>query len=213
MGTGGAAQTRLTTISQFDGHPDWQALVPGYPRPKGALAAPRVARAGLPGMQRTDPRARPAARLRAPAIRLAQRSAHLTVGTPDANGSAATSIGSVRYAGPRRRRRACRRTPTSRSRSPSPTCGAALRSVTCAGGCPVATTRASCEVTTDMRVTDRNNASVPGGGSEAATVIDSTLAFAAPCTATAGADGATCSLEHVRERDLSGPGPSTPSAC
>ena len=50
------------------------------------------------------------------------------------------------------------------------------------------------EVTADMRITDRNNAPAPGGGSEAATVIDSTLAFAAPCVATAGVAGATCAL-------------------
>ena len=45
-----------------------------------------------------------------------------------------------------------------------------------------------------MRVTDRDNAPIPGGGSEAATVTDSTLAFVAPCTVTAGATGATCPL-------------------
>ena len=78
MGTGGAAQTRLTTISQFDGHPDWQALVSGYPRPKGATPTPRIARAGLPAMQCSDPRARPAARLRscnppAPAVGASDR--------------------------------------------------------------------------------------------------------------------------------------------
>ena len=50
------------------------------------------------------------------------------------------------------------------------------------------------EVSADMRITDRNNATVPGGGTEAATVTDSTLAFTAPCVATAGTPGATCAL-------------------
>ncbi len=97
MGTGGAAQTRLTTISQFDGHPDWQALVSGYPRPKGASPL----RASLvPAYQECSA----PTHVHGPPLGFAscnppaQRSAHLTVGTPDANGSAATSVGSVRYA-------------------------------------------------------------------------------------------------------------------
>ena len=63
MGTSGAAQTRLTTISQFDGHPDWQALVSGYPRPKGATPSRASLGTGVRAMQCSDTRARPAARL------------------------------------------------------------------------------------------------------------------------------------------------------
>jgi hypothetical protein len=65
--------------------------------------------------------------------------------------------------------------------------------VSCAGGA-LSDYTGEVEVTTDIRVTDRNNAPVPGGGSEAATVVDSTLAFVAPCTVTAAAAGATCPL-------------------
>ena len=65
--------------------------------------------------------------------------------------------------------------------------------VTCAGG-SLSDYTGEVEVATDMRITDRNNAPAPGGGSEAATVADSTLAFVAPCTGTAGTAGATCSL-------------------
>ena len=96
MGTGGAAQTRLTTVSQFDGHPDWQALAPGYPRPAGATPI-RVSL--VPAYQECSA----PTRVHGPPLAFAscnppaQRSAHLTVGTPDANGAAATSIGSVRY--------------------------------------------------------------------------------------------------------------------
>ena len=57
------------------------------------------------------------------------------------------------------------------------------------------------EVTADMRITDRNNATAPGGGTEAATVTDSTLAFVAPCTVTAGTGRCELLARHVRERD------------
>ena len=191
MGSSGAAQTRLTTIPQFDGHPDWQALVAGFPRPAGASPL-RVSL--VPAYQECSA----PTRVHGPPLGFAscnppaQRSAHLTVGTPDANGAAATSVGSMRYevhAG----------APGLPEDSDIPLkfsftdvrCRVSI--VTCTGGA-LSDYTGEIEVTTDIRVTDRNNASIPGGGSEAATVIDSTLAFVAPCTATAGATGATCPL-------------------
>lgn len=191
MGTGGAAQTRLTTIPQFDGHPDWQALVAGYPRPAGATPL-RVSL--VPAYQGCGA----ANRVHGPPLGFAscnppaQRSAHLTVGTPDANGSAASSIGSVRYGV----RVGVPGLPEDSDVSitfslTDVRCRVSI--VTCAGGA-LSDYTGEVEVATDMRVTDRNNAPTAGGGSEAATVIDSTLAFVAPCTATAGTAGATCPL-------------------
>ena len=192
MGTGGAAQTRLTTISQFDGHPDWQALVAGYPRPAGATPL----RASLvPAYQECSA----PTRVHGPPLGFAscnppaQRSAHLTVGTPDANGVGGDldRVRAVRRAG--RRRRACRRTPTISITFSLTDVRCRIAISTCAGG-GLSDYTGELEVTADMRITDRNNAPAPGGGSEAATVIDSTLAFAAPCMATAGTAGANCSL-------------------
>ena len=190
MGTSGAAQTRLTTISQFDGHPDWQALVSGYPRPKGATPlraslVPAYAQCSAPTHVHGPP-------LGFGSCTPLQRSAHLTIGTPDANGSAANSIGSLRHA-------VLAGDPGLPEDSDDlitfsltdVRCRIAIS--TCAGGGQSDYT-GELEVTADMRITDRNNAIAPGGGTEAATVVDSTLAFAAPCVATAGTAGANCSL-------------------
>ena len=191
MGYGGDAQTRLTIVAQFDGHPDWQSLATGFPRPKGASPL-RVSL--VPAYQQCSA----PTHVHGPPLGFAscnppvQRSAYLTVGTPDANGSAANSIGFVRHAvvagdpGP----------PEDSDDSitfsiTDVRCRIAIS--TCVSGSQSDYT-GELEVTTDMRITDRNNATAPGGGSEAATVIDSTLAFAAPCVATAGTAGATCAL-------------------
>ena len=182
MGTGGAAQTRLTTVSQFDGHPDWQALAPGYPRPAGATPT----RASLvPAYQECSA----PTRVHGPPLAFAscsppaQRSAHLTVGTPDANGAAATSIGSVRYGAVVGMPGLPEDSDVSIAFSLTDVrCRVAM--VPCAGAA-LSDYTGEVEVTTGMRVTDRNNAPSPGGGSEAATVADSTLAFVAPCTVTA----------------------------
>lgn len=191
MGTGGAAQTRLTTVSQFDGHPDWQALAPGYPRPAGATPI----RASLvPAYQECST----PTRVHGPPLAFAscnppaQRSAHLTVGTPDANGAAATSIGFVRYGAVVGMPGLPEDSDVSIAFSLTDVrCRIAI--VTCAGGA-LSDYTGEVEVTTGMRVTDRNNAPSPGGGSEAATVTDGPLAFVAPCTVTAAAAGAICSL-------------------
>jgi hypothetical protein len=191
MGTGGAAQTRLTTVPQFDGHPDWQALAAGYPRPAGAtpLRVPLV-----PAYEEcTTP-----TRLHGPPLVFAscnppaQRSAHLTVGTPDANGASATSIGSVRYG--------AQVGVPGLPEDSDITIAFSLTDVRCrvamspCAGAALSDYTGELEVTTGIRVTDRNNAASPGGGSETGTVIDSTLSFVAPCTVTAAAAGATCPL-------------------
>jgi hypothetical protein len=122
----------------------------------------------------------------------AQRSTHLTVGTPDANGSPAVSSGFVRH--------------KVQVGVPGPPddsddkitlsltdvrCGVVIS--TCAGA-SLSDYTGELEVIAEMRVTDRNNSAAPGGGSEAATVTDAPLAFTAPCVATAAAEGASCAL-------------------
>ena len=191
MDTAGAAQTRLTTITQFDGHPDWQSVAVGFPRPRAASPL-RISL--VPAYEQCTA----SNRTHGPPLAFAscnppaQRSAHLTVGTPDANGSPAVSSGFVRH--------------KVQVGVPGPPddsddritlsltdvrCRAAI--VTCTGG-TMSDYTGELEVIADMRVTDRNSATAPGGGTEAATVVDTPLAFTAPCVATAAAEGGSCAL-------------------
>jgi Tol biopolymer transport system component len=121
----------------------------------------------------------------------AGESAHLTVGTPDANGAAPNSEGVVRYA-------VIAGTPGPPSDS-DVAITASISDVRCEGApstCGAANGAAGPDYTGELRVeasrrmTDRLN----GSGSEPGTVADDVLAFAIPCAATASiAVGATCS--------------------
>jgi Tol biopolymer transport system component len=96
MNADGTNQTRHTTNTLFDGWTDWQPIpYTGYPRPKGATPlrvpfVPAFTACTAPG-NRTHgaPLAFPSC---APPV---QESSYLTVGTPDANGAAANSTGSM----------------------------------------------------------------------------------------------------------------------
>ena len=94
----GTNEVPLVVSSTFEGQPDWQPLpgspYPGYARPKGAT----------PFYTPLVPAYRPCAapnRTHGPPLAFAScapptpSSAHLTVGTPDANGAAANSAGHV----------------------------------------------------------------------------------------------------------------------
>ena len=94
----GTSPVRLTNHSGSDVWPDWQPVVgtplPGYPRPRGATPVrvalvPAFRACTSPGLNHGPP-------LSFPSCAPQQRSPHITVGTPDANGSPAESTGSVR---------------------------------------------------------------------------------------------------------------------
>ena len=75
-------------------YPDWQPILRGYPRPKGA--APVTPRWSPPTSLR-DPQPHPCAAARGRVLRPARRhSTQLTIGTPDANSAPASSIASIR---------------------------------------------------------------------------------------------------------------------
>ena len=74
-----------------------RAAAAGLCAPEGRLAAAGVARAGLSGVLGTEPTHGPPLGF-ASCNPPAQASGNLTVGTPDANGQAANSVGSVRFA-------------------------------------------------------------------------------------------------------------------
>ena len=122
----------------------------------------------------------------------ARTSAHLTVGTADANGAAVSSQGFVRYevlvgapGPPDDSNVAITASMTDVRCDGAPTsCGAA----NAAAGPDYA---GELRVETALRLTDRAN----GGGSEPATSVDDSLAFAMPCAGTAStAVGASCSV-------------------
>jgi TolB protein len=192
MGTGGAAQTRLTTVPQLDAHPEWQPWAPGYARPLGASLfktslVPAYQQCTEATSTHGPPLSFPSCSPPTPG------SAYLTVGTSDANGLAANSVGSLRHA--------------VQIGTPGPPddsndritfsytdvrCYVGI--ITCAGG-GLSDYTGELEVTMDVRVTDKNNGPGPGtGGTDPATMIDTPLAFTAPCAATAGTAGGSCPL-------------------
>ena len=151
---------------------------PGYARPKGAspLRVPLV-----PAYQEcTAPN-----REHGPPLAFgscnppSQTSSNLTVGTPDANGQAANSIGSVHFAV------VAGDPATAPDEADVPTTfsltDVRVRST-------LADYTGNLVSTVTVRITDKLN----GTGIEAATVQDLNFSFAVPCAATAGAAGATC---------------------
>jgi TolB protein len=95
MNADGTGLQQVTTSLGFD--PAWQPLITGgYPRPKGATPlraslVPAYTACTAPNRMHGPPLGFPSC---SPP---AQRSAVLTVGTPDANGNPANSVGSARY--------------------------------------------------------------------------------------------------------------------
>ncbi|MGH2978100.1 MAG: hypothetical protein ACRDLQ_00500 [Solirubrobacterales bacterium] len=191
MGADGDAQTGLTAVPQFDGHPEWQTVATGYARPR---AASPIRLSLVPAYRScTD-----ATGTHGPPLEFAscnppaQRSPRLTVGTPDANGASANSIGSIRH-------RVLVGTPGPPDDSDirilfslsDVRCSIAFGA--CASGA-LSDYTGELEVITDVTITDRDNATAPGGGTEAATVIETPLAFTAQCVATAGGAGGLCAL-------------------
>jgi len=191
MGFGGAAQTRVTTTTQFDGHPDWQGLVTGFPRPKGASPF----RASLvPAYQQCIV----GTHVHGPPLEFAscnppvQESGQLTVGTPDANGAPANSVGSLRYGVQAGAPGLPEDSDVNIAFNYSDVrCRIAIS--TCSGA-SLSDYTGELQVVTDMRITDRNNAAAPGGGTEAGTVTDLPFEFTVTCVATLTADGGRCQL-------------------
>jgi Tol biopolymer transport system component len=93
MGADGTAQTRLTNDSAFDSSPDWQPVpFTGYARPKGATPirlplVPAYNSCAVPTSSHGAPLAFPSCKPPVPG------STYLTVGTFDANGAQASSLG------------------------------------------------------------------------------------------------------------------------
>jgi TolB protein len=163
MNADGSGRHAITSNTAEDRSPDWQPIPLNYARPRGAgpfltYLVPAYKSCTAPNGTHGTPLAFGSC---APP---AQASSQLTVGTPDANGHAATTVAAVRY-------------------SVMPHLGdvritASLAGVLTAG----ALTPYSGELSLDaaLRITDRDNAPNPGGPGPA-TVEDASFSVAVPC--------------------------------
>ena len=124
----------------------------------------------------------------------AQTSQYLTVGTPDANGAAPKSVGSLRWTvypglpGPPHDTQTYFqiRLTDIRCTAATTTCGSA----NAVGG---ADYTGEVAIVLTLRTTDHWNAVNPGGGTEPGTMTDQTFGFWVPCSATADATvGSSC---------------------
>ena len=124
----------------------------------------------------------------------AQTSPYVTVGTPDANGAAANSVGSV----------AIRSTPNQCCPPQDATITGSISDVRCKPGatpCGSANATGGPDYTGELqmmsmiRISDHYNATAPGGGTDPATVIDIPSPANMSCASTTStAIGATCSI-------------------
>ena len=157
----------------------------GYPRPKGASPlrvslVPAYNQCTAPNRVHGPPLAFPSC---SPPT---QTSQHLTVGTPDANGQPAKSIGFLRIAvlpGDLA-------TPANEA-----DLAVTLQITDVRRRTDLADYTGEVQAVLPLRITDRNNAVSVGGGTHAATVVDLPFPVTAPCAATADpAIGGTCAI-------------------
>jgi hypothetical protein len=182
MDADGSNQTPVVT----DGSdPDWQPILRGYPRPKGATPiyaslVPAYQACSAPNRVHAPPLSFGSC---APAT---QASTHLTVGTPDANGQPAVANGFVKlkaFSCP-----ACA--------GPGPNADVfitvSLTDVRNQGDLSDYTGKLSADAA--LRITDRRNAPDPNGAGPG-TVSDTHFPVTVPCAATSDtAVGSTCSV-------------------
>jgi WD40 repeat protein len=185
--------------------PNWQPIPINYARPKGAT--PMYASLVPAYKQCTAPDNQHGAPLNYPSCSIPQgtsESSQLTVGTADANGSAANMVGSVRL-------RAIPGDPKTAADEANVLIDLSVTDVRCVASnpSPFCTSDNSgpidlkdyggeLQAKLALRITDKNNVPSPGG-SGPGTVEDFSFAFAIPCQGTTGtgassAIGSTCAL-------------------
>jgi TolB protein len=181
----GTSPARLTNSPTEDRDPDWQPIpVNAYPRPKGATPlyaalVPAYAPCTAPNRQHGPSLASPSCNPPA------QLSGELTVGTGDANGKAANSVGSLRLG-------VVVGDPVSPADEADITIAVSIADVYRRGS--LADYVGELRARTPLRLSDRDNTPHPGGPG-AGTVIDIEFAFNVPCASTADtAVGGTCAL-------------------
>jgi hypothetical protein len=115
-----------------------------------------------------------------------QTSQFLTVGTPDANGRASNSVGFIRTSV----------IPDDQDTGADETDVVLAAQITDVRSKPtLADYNGTLQGNAQIRITDRNNTPAPGGGTDAATMVDIPFPFNLPCAATADpAVGGTCTV-------------------
>jgi TolB protein len=191
----GSGERRLTFNSVEDRDPHWQSLLRGYPRPQaGALLRVPLAIAYEECAAGADNRTHGPA-LSAPSCNPARpASAHLAVGTLDANAKSVQAVGKVKYvvcvAGTTAGGECS--TPAGMS-SPDVRVEASLTDVRLRDG--LADYTGELQVTQTLRITDKQNSPAPPNGTSG-TVSDLPISYTAPCTPTPGPPdlGASCGV-------------------
>jgi len=186
MDSDGSDATNVTNDTAEESTPDWQPIpVNAYPRPKGAAPVavslvPAFAQCPSPNRQHGPPLAFGSCH---PPV---QTSTQLTVGTPDANGQPARSVGDARI-------NPILGNPATPADEADVRLRADITDVRLASD--LSDYAGALEARVTLRITDRDNTPHPGGPG-AATVQDFTYSFAVPCAATADSGvGATCTLD------------------
>jgi hypothetical protein len=177
----GTCPIRLTTNAAVDEHPDWQPVVRNYARPKGATPkrvalVPAYQPCSSPNSIHNRPLNDPSC------VPPTPESSYLTVGTPDFNGVAANSIGSVLF-------RVTTTTPEDITINISDT---DVRCAGLSGGCSSALADYVGQLTFEaaFRVTDKGNGGVGSG-----TVVDLPVRVGFSCSPTSSTTvGSTCSF-------------------
>jgi WD40-like Beta Propeller Repeat len=172
----------LRAITAHAWSPSWQPIpINAYPRPKGASPTylslvPAYTSCASPNTQHGAPLDSPSC---TPPVRA---SSALTLGTPDANGLAAGSVGWAIF-----------RPKADKPSTPADEADARLDlSVTdVRQASDLADYAGALEARPVIRITDRDNTPSPGGPG-AATVTDVPFPYPVPCTPTATAPGSTC---------------------
>jgi hypothetical protein len=174
----------LASTDTDGGYPDIYDAVVNYTRPKGATPlsvalVPAFAACASPNRTHGSPLAYGSC---APPV---QVSPNVTVGTPDANGAAANSTGSVVFSVGSGDVKINARLSDVRCQGSVSTCGSA----NAAGG---ADYTGELQGSTTARLTDRLNGEVP---TDPGTMTDTPLSFVLSCTSTAATDqGGSCSV-------------------
>ncbi len=190
----GSNGTSIYQSYNLFGAPDWQPIIRGYPRPKGATPTqvslvPAYAQCASPNRTHGPPLAFPSC------SSPAQSSTRLTIGTADSNGRPAKSRGYVRYD-------AIVGNPTTPADEADAGITVELLDVYEQGS--LADYAGELRLQSSLRITDKLNTPSPGGPG-AGTMADTAIAFTVPCTPTADTtEGATCAVSTTADAVVPG---------
>ena len=135
-----------------------------------------------------------------------QESNHITIGSPDFNGAGANSVGSIKVTLiPGDPNIADDQDVALVGSSTDIRCKAGVATCGSANAADGADYTGEVQATAQIRITDHWNATLPGGGPDAATVVDIPFPVTTTCTATASTGtGSTCSINTTANATVPG---------